>query len=208
MTAESAAFARAFDVSRETLERLEAYADLLRRWTVRINLVSKSTLDALWERHFTDSAQLLPLGPDSAQRWTDLGSGGGFPGLVIAILAAETRPDLRVTLIESDRRKAEFLRTVARETGISTEVIAGRAEEVPGTAADVVSARALAPLKSLLPLAERHLAPGGVALLPKGAGYRQELDEALETWAFDCDNIPSRTEPGAVILKVGDIRRV
>ena len=208
MTADSAAFAREVDVSRETLERLEVYAGLLRRWTVRINLVSKTTLDVLWERHFLDSAQLLPLAPASARRWTDLGSGGGFPGLVIAILAAETQPDLRLTLIESDRRKAEFLRTVGRETGISVEVVAGRAEEVPGTAADVVSARALAPLTALLPLVERHLAPGGIALLPKGAGHRQEHKEALETWAFHCENIPSRTDPGAVILKVGDIRRV
>lgn len=208
MMADSAAFVREVDVSRETLERLEVYADLLRRWTARINLVSKSTLDHIWERHFLDSAQLLPLAPAVARRWTDLGSGGGFPGLVIAILAAEMHPDLRVTLIESDRRKAEFLRTVGRETSTSVEVVAGRAEEVPGTTADVVSARALAPLKALLPLVERHLAPGGIALLPKGAGHRQERDEALETWAFDCENIPSRTDPGAVILKVGDIRRV
>lgn len=207
MTA-SAAFAEAFDVSRETLERLDLYADLLRRWTRRINLVSKGTVEALWDRHFADSAQLLPLVPPSARRWTDLGSGGGFPGLVIAVLAAETHPDLHVTLIESDRRKAEFLRTVARETGIGTEVIVGRAEEVPGTEADVVSARALAPLTALLPLVDRHLAPGGTALLPKGAGHRRERAEALETWAFDCDNIPSRTDPGAVILKIGDIRRV
>ena len=204
---DATAFARETGVSRETLDRLEIYADLLRRWTARINLVSRTTLDELWHRHFLDSAQLFDLAPDDARRWTDLGSGGGFPGMVIAILAAERCPELDVTLIDSDARKVTFLRTVARETSVRTTVIAARAEEAAGTSADVVSARALAPLPALLPLALRHLAAGGIALFPKGAQHRDEIAEALEHWAFDCDNIPSRTEGESVILRIGDIRR-
>ena len=119
-------FAAQSNVSRETLERLDVYADLLRRWTRKINLVSKGSLEGLWTRHFLDSAQLLTLAPESSVSWADLGSGGGFPGAVVAVLAAETRPDLKVTLVESDQRKAVFLRTVLRETGVAGDVLTAR----------------------------------------------------------------------------------
>jgi len=196
------------DVSRETYDRLKTYEALLRKWNPAINLVSRKTLDQAWTRHFVDSAQIFSFAPGNARHWADLGSGGGFPGMVIAILAAEKRPQMRVTLVESDQRKATFLRSVARETGIAAEVIARRIEEVPPLGADVLSARALAPLTQLLGFAERHLCPGGIALFPKGAGHRAELDEALETWRFDVQKTPSRTEPGAVILRIGGIARV
>lgn len=195
-------------VSRETRERLDAYADLLRRWNPRINLVSASTLDDLWTRHFRDSAQLFDLAPGSPRAWVDLGSGGGFPGMVIAILAVERLPDLRVTLVESDRRKAAFLRTVAREAGVKVDVLAERIESARPLAADVISARALAPLHRLLQLSGRHLAPGGTALFPKGAGWRREVEEALEHWSFRCEEIASETSPDAAILRLGGIRRV
>jgi 16S rRNA (guanine527-N7)-methyltransferase len=196
------------DVSRETLDRLRIYHELLEKWGARINLVSRGTLGDAWPRHFSDSAQLLAHAPVEARAWTDLGSGAGFPGLVVAILAAETRPLLRVRLIEADQRKATFLRTVCRETGVSADVIPERIEAAPPSRADVLSARALAPLSDLLAMAERHLGPGGICLFPKGATYRREIADALETFAFDCEDYPSKTDSGSVILKIGGIRRV
>ncbi|MBL3568266.1 16S rRNA (guanine(527)-N(7))-methyltransferase RsmG [Rhodovulum sulfidophilum] len=197
------------DVSRETSERLSAYAALLRKWNPAINLVARSTLDDLETRHFKDSAQLFGLCPTDARHWVDLGSGGGFPGLVIAILARELAPDLHVTLIESDQRKAAFLRTVCRDLGVAaTNVIDSRIESAKPQGADVLSARALAPLPRLLDYADRHLAPGGVALFPKGARFAEELDAALASWRFDVQNHPSKTDPQAVVLKLGGIARV
>jgi len=196
------------DVSRETLARLETYAGLLEKWNPAINLVAKSTLPDLWSRHFLDSAQLFDLRPEGARRWADLGSGGGFPGLVVAILAAEEAPQMRVALVESDHRKAAFLRTVVRETGISADIHAERIETLAPLAADVLSARALAPLSQLLGFAERHLSPSGRALFPKGATYQAELTEALAQWRFDVQKTPSKTDPGSVILSIGGIARV
>ncbi|PTW50535.1 MULTISPECIES: 16S rRNA (guanine(527)-N(7))-methyltransferase RsmG [Rhodovulum] len=197
------------DVSRETSGRLSAYAVLLRKWNPAINLVARSTLDDLQTRHFDDSAQLFALCPPDARHWVDLGSGAGFPGLVIAILAADSVSDLRVTLVESDQRKATFLRTVCRDLGLATtNVIDTRIELAEPQGADVLSARALAPLPRLLDYAERHLAPGGTALFPKGARFADEIDAALASWRFDVQNHPSKTDPQAVVLKLGGIARV
>ncbi len=195
-------------VSRETIERLEIYADLLEKWNSRINLVAKPTIKDLWSRHILDSLQLFDLAADSATSWADLGSGGGFPGLVVAILAAERRPQLRVTLVESDQRKAVFLRTVARKAGIEASVLAKRIEAIAPLETDVLSARALAPLPVLLGHAERHLAPEGMALFPKGAGWRQEVKDALEHWRFRCEDIASQTSSDGAILRLGEIERV
>jgi 16S rRNA (guanine527-N7)-methyltransferase len=196
------------DVSRETNERLALYAALLRAWNPKINLVSRQTLADLETRHFADSAQLLELAPAHSTTWADLGSGGGFPGLVIAILAADRRPALHVTLVESDQRKAVFLRTVAQRAGVTVTVLADRIENIPPLGTDVLSARALAPLATLLDHANRHLRPGGTALFPKGATWRAEVDEALERWRFDCENLPSATSPDGAILRIGEIDRV
>lgn len=203
-----AAFQAATGVSRETLQRFDIYAGLLQKWNPAINLVAKTTLAHLWDRHFLDSAQLFDLAPENATTWLDLGSGGGFPGLVIAILAQERAPALRITCVESDQRKAVFLRTVIRETGINADVITARIEDLPPQAADIVSARALAPLRNLIGFAVQHLAPNGTALFPKGAQAAAELTDALEIWSFRVDEYPSRTDDQAVILKIGDIRRV
>ncbi len=196
------------DVSRETAERLAEYAALLRAWNPKINLVSKQTLADLETRHFADSAQLLALAPPDATTWADLGSGGGFPGLVVAILAAQRRPSLRVTLVESDQRKAVFLRTVAHRAGVPVTVLADRIESVSPLGTDVLSARALAPLTTLLDYADRHLALSGTALFPKGANWRSEVDEALERWRFRCENLPSATSADGAILRIGEIHRV
>lgn len=192
-------------VSRETFERLQAYAELLRKWNPRINLVSKSTLDGLWGRHIMDSAQIFDLAPKEARKWVDLGSGGGFPGLVVAIIAQELAPDLKVTLVESDQRKCAFLRTVARETGISVTVHAKRIEQIDPMNADVLSARALADLKLLLSFAERHLAKSGICLFPKGLTWEKEVKDARDSWRFSSEAIKSETEQNAVILRINEI---
>jgi 16S rRNA (guanine527-N7)-methyltransferase len=186
------------DVSRETIEKLEAYTDLIRKWTPRINLIAPGSLPDLWQRHILDSAQLLPLAPPHPLTWVDLGSGAGLPGIVVAILD----PAIRVTLIESDQRKAAFLRTCARELALSVTVLTERAESAASQAADVVSARALAPLAALLPLVVRHVGPAGIALLPKGKSASTEVTEALRTWTFDLQSYASHTNPDAAILRL------
>lgn len=201
------AFVERVDVSRETLKRLDVYAELLGRWNRKINLVSKRTLDDLWARHFLDSAQLLEFAKEGGS-WVDLGSGGGFPGTVVAILAAESRPKLMVTMVEADQRKAAFLRTVLRETGVSADVIAQRIEQTQPLEAEILSARALAPLVDLLGFAERHLATTGRALFLKGEKASIEVTEALERWRFDCETYSSKTDKEAVILSIGDVQRV
>lgn len=206
MSNERAGFLAQVDVSRETLARLDTYAALLTKWNPAINLVAPSTLDQLWTRHFLDSAQVLEIAPEG-KTWVDIGTGGGFPGLIVAILAAEKRPDLRVACIESDLRKATFLRTVAREAGVEVDVISKRIEQVAPMGADILSARALAPLAQLLGFAERHLSPNGRALFLKGANHASEVKEALEMWSFQADTYPSKTSSDAVILSLGDIQR-
>jgi 16S rRNA (guanine527-N7)-methyltransferase len=193
------------DVSRETSERLATYHGLLKKWNPKINLVSPKTLSEAPERHFDDSAQLMRFIPDTAHRLTDIGSGGGFPGLVLAILCAETHPDLHATLIESDQRKASFLRTVSRETGVPVSVISKRIEQVEHTRADVLTARALAPLTDLISFAQIHLSEGGVALFPKGKTWGNELEEARSRWKFSAQSHTSITDPSAVILEIKEI---
>ncbi|SMY07190.1 16S rRNA (guanine(527)-N(7))-methyltransferase RsmG [Flavimaricola marinus] len=192
-----------WDVSRETMAKLEQYGDLIRKWTPKINLVAPASLPDLWERHILDSAQLLPLAPTAPKTWTDLGSGGGLPGIVIAILS----PDTEVTLIESDQRKAAFLRTCTRELGLSATIRPNRIDEVAPLGADVVTARALAPLPNLLPLVARHLAPDGIALLPKGKNAQTEIDDARADWGFDLQTHTSHTNPEATILRLERITR-
>ncbi|MCC6306139.1 MAG: 16S rRNA (guanine(527)-N(7))-methyltransferase RsmG, partial [Rhodobacteraceae bacterium] len=179
----------------------------LRHWNGTINLVARGTLAEVWWRHVADSAQLLALAPAPARLWADLGSGAGFPGLVVAILAAESRPDLQVTLVEGDGRKAAFLATALRTGGVAAGLHAARAETVPPLGADVVSARAVAPLRGLLPLARRHLAPGGVALFPKGAAHGRELADALASCPLEVHKHTSRTDPDAVILEMRGLAR-
>lgn len=203
-----AAFEAETGVSRETMARLDTYSALLEKWNPAINLVSKATLPERWTRHFLDSAQILEIADKKSGLWADFGTGGGFPGVVVAILAAERTPGLRVVCVESDTRKATFLRTVLRETGVDAEVISQRVEELAPLGAAVVSARALAPLKTLLAYAERHLATDGQAIFLKGSGYEVEVRESLETWSFRLDTYPSKTDPTATILKLGDIHRV
>jgi 16S rRNA (guanine527-N7)-methyltransferase len=194
-------------VSRETFVALRTFEAEVRRWTGTVNLVSRSSLDSLWGRHVDDSAQIFHLCPPDAGRWIDLGSGGGFPGLVVAILAREMRPQLRVTLVESDQRKAAFLRQSVQKLSLDVDVQAKRIESLPPQGADVVSARALAPLADLLGFAEPHLKPGGIALFPKGARHAEEIETARKSWTFDLDIRPSAVDPDAALLIIRKFHR-
>jgi len=195
------------NVSRETQSRLETFEKIIRKWNPRINLVSRSSLTDLWQRHIIDSIQVYRSAPN-LNRWLDIGSGGGFPGLIVAILAADENPELKITLIESDQRKSVFLRTAARECGVTASVVSERIEKVDAHKADVLSARALADLNTLLGFADHHLDTGGVALFPKGVTWKKELETARQHWHFDVEPITSLTEPDAVILKIKGVVRV
>jgi 16S rRNA (guanine527-N7)-methyltransferase len=207
MTEAAEAFVGGVSVSRETFAALQAYEAFVRRWNSAINLVSKGSLQDIWARHIADSAQIFALCPPSAKHWADLGSGGGFPGIVVAILAKDSMPGLRVTLVESDLRKATFLRQAIQLLGLSAEVHSQRIESLPPLAADVVSARALAPLSDLLAFADKHLTAQGVAIFPKGARHAEEIRDARHAWSFDLDTLPSLSDSEAAILVIRNIHR-
>lgn len=196
------------DLSDDEVRKLEIYAALLRKWNPSVNLVSPASLVSSGQRHFADSIQLMKLRPSGVRRWADLGSGGGFPGMVIAILSASRGEKFDVTLVESDRRKAVFLETVSRETKTPVRVVAERIEACDPLCADVISARALAPLGRLLEYADRHLAQQGTCLFLKGEAYLSEIADARKEWSFQCDAVPSKTAPNASILRISEIHRV
>jgi 16S rRNA (guanine527-N7)-methyltransferase len=202
-------FREAFGVSRETTDRLDLYARLLETWQRTINLVASTTLPQLWHRHFADSAQLVGLAPPRARTWIDLGSGAGFPGLVAAILLAETNR-CQVTLVESDTRKCAFLREVARQTGIAVDIINARIETLSTQAriaeVDVISARALAPLDRLLELSRPLFSSGTEALFQKGRGAATEIEAARRRWAFESSCVPSLTDRDGQIVLVRALR--
>jgi 16S rRNA (guanine527-N7)-methyltransferase len=196
-------------VSRETLARLDRFADLLGHWQNSINLVSPATLPHLWTRHIADSLQLLAL-VEASKIWVDLGSGGGFPGIPVAAALADIA-GAEVHLVESNRKKAAFLREAVRVTGAPAKVHAMRIEDfVAGFSGrpDVVSARALAPLKELLEAAYPLLKTGAVGLFPKGQDVEAELTEAAKCWKFDCKLIPSLTSPEGQVVVIHNPARV
>jgi 16S rRNA (guanine527-N7)-methyltransferase len=189
------------DVPRETVERLTLFVRLVEKWQKAQNLIAASTLPDIWRRHVADSAQLLALMP-KANRWLDLGSGGGFPGIVLAIVLAPM-PGARVHLVESDRRKCAFLRTAIRETGAVAKVHEGRIEDVvqPGRFdVDLVTARAAAPLTRLLAWSAPVIGQGRAqGLFPKGRDFRREVAEAALAWDFDLVELPDRIDDGAIL---------
>jgi 16S rRNA (guanine527-N7)-methyltransferase len=197
------------DVSRETFDDLAAFESLFRKWAPAINLAAPSALGQLWDRHIIDSAQLFAIRPQ-AEMWLDLGSGGGFPGLVTAILT-KPNPMAEVDLVESAGKKAAFLRTVAAELSLRVRVHHARIEDVARTQAlrpDVVTARALAPLPKLLALAEPWLTHGATGLFQKGRDYAREVAESRDDWSFDLLEHRSVTEPGAAILEISSLKRL
>ena len=192
------------DVSRETRDQLEAMVHVLMRWQKAINLVGKATLEDIWTRHILDSAQLAPLIPPTAQTLVDLGSGAGFPGLVLAAC----RPNLEVTLVEADARKAAYLGEAARRMGLAKppKIVIGRIEAIPSAKADVVTARALAPLRQLLAWASPHRSDTAICLFHKGKGWQAELAEAMKEWDISYQSLSSVTDRDAVLLRIGDYR--
>ena len=196
------------NVSRETFLRLKEYEKLLFKWNAKINLVSKSTLDNFWNRHVLDSAQFLSSVGEKAGKWVDLGSGGGLPGLVVAILSDEIEPVNKLFLVEADVRKAVFLKTVCRELGLKVEVYNNRIEELPPMSANIVSARALAPLKTLCLYAKNHLAKDGEAVFAKGENWKAELVEAQKKWIFSYEAVKSTLHEGSVVLVLRGIKSV
>jgi len=192
------------DVSRETEDRLEILVQTVERWQRAINLVARSTLADIWFRHLLDSAQLVPLLPRHVRSLTDLGSGGGFPGLVLAAL----RPDLDITLIDSDARKGAYLAEAARRMTLPNlpRIMTGRTETVRPARADVVTARALAPLHQLLSWAVPHRNDPAICLFHKGKGWQGELTEARQGWDIEAQLFPSVTDRDAVLLSISDYR--
>lgn len=195
-------FRAAAGVSRETSERLAAYVDLLGQWNRRVNLVGRATMADVWRRHVLDSAQLFPQLPPDARTVVDLGSGAGFPGLVLAILGV---PDMH--LVEADGRKAVFLREAARVAAARVTVHAGRIEDMPGLAADAVTGRALADLPRLLDLAEKFVTSRTICLFLKGRNAAQELTEARKTWKMRDTLLPSLSDPEGSILRLESVVR-
>ena len=182
--------------------RLRQFADLLLRWNATLNLIAARDASVVWDRHIQDSLQLVPLMPAGVTRAIDLGTGGGFPGLVLAIATG-----VRFDLIESDRRKASFLRTAVLEIGAPATVHCCRIEDAAVEPAALVTARALAPLPRLLPLAARFLTSDGVCLFLKGAKVEEELTAASVDWSMAVERIPSRTGADGVVLRIGGLRR-
>ncbi len=197
-----AEFAAATGVSRETLKRLENYADLLRDWNACHNLVSARSLEDLWRRHIWDSAQLAPLVPASAKTLVDLGSGAGFPGLVLAELL---RDRVAVTLFEATAKKCAFLAAAARNMDLPIAIENTRMEDVAFQSFDVVTARACAPLPKLLGYAQHFTAPDSVCLFLKGQNLGSELTEAHKSWRMKFRQFPSLTDPSGAILELREL---
>ena len=195
------------NVSHETIQRLEAFEALLLKWNPRINLISKSDTDRVWQRHILDSAQIFDHVDQPVTTWLDLGSGGGFPGIVCAILALENRSSVNFHLVESDTRKAIFLRQAASDLSLPVLVHAMRIEAFGGGAVDVITARALAALPELLDLSQKHIGPDTQLLFPKGRKAETELVQASLSWDMKVQRIPSLTDSEATILRLSGVTR-
>lgn len=195
------------DVSHETIAELEKFSDLVTKWTAKINLISKNDATDIWNRHIIDSTQIFSLAPKTGH-WVDMGSGGGFPGIVAAIMSKTEGSTRHFTFIESDQRKCAFLRTAIRELGLTAKVYTERIEVLEPQHADILTARALADLSALLCFADRHLSPDGVAIFPKGANWKAEVTAANRVWSYQYEAVKSTTNSAAAVLKIKDIKIV
>jgi 16S rRNA (guanine527-N7)-methyltransferase len=199
-------FAAASGVSRETLSRLKLYASMLEDWNARHNLVSRASMIDLWRRHFWDSAQLSALVPSGAKNLVDLGSGAGFPGLVLAEILRE-RPGFRAVLYEATAKKCRFLEAVTERLALPAEIRQRRIEEAESKTFDVITARACAPLVKLLPYAQAFWGKNAVALFLKGQNVEVELTEAHKSWRMELVRHPSQSDPSGVILEIRELHR-
>jgi 16S rRNA (guanine527-N7)-methyltransferase len=194
-----------FSVSRETERLLRDFEQQILKWTRSINLISQSTTQEVWTRHIIDSLQLMDIVPPEPRTWLDLGSGGGLPGIVVGIVARERWPMTRLTLVESDTRKAAFLKLMLKRYDLQGDVRQERAEHLGQFDASVLSARAFAPLDGLIQLGQVLMAPDGVGVFPKGRSFRDEIDKARERWRFKLVEKTSIIDPDSRILVVSEI---
>ena len=197
-------FAAASAVSRETLNQLKRYAELLENWNSRHNLVSRASMAGVWQRHFWDSAQLGPLIPASAKTLVDIGSGAGFPGLVLAVI----RPELEIVLLEATAKKCRFLQTVASDLRLNVQICHQRIEDTKPQPFDVITARACARLTELLAYAQRFWGKTTRALFHKGQNVASELTDARKSWRIEAEQHPSRSDPSGIILEIRELQRV
>jgi 16S rRNA (guanine527-N7)-methyltransferase len=195
------------NVSRETFSLLERLGTIVEKWNKNINLISKSTVPNLWERHILDSVQIYYAAQGNFKRWLDIGSGAGFPGLVVAILASEKSDDSEIVLVESDKRKCAFLHTVRRELNLNLSIINNRIDDCDAQNADIISARALANLTKLFELSFKHMCENTTFIFPKGRSWREEIVAAEKTWNFSWEAVNSITDSQAVVLKIGELSR-
>ena len=198
-------FVKSLNVSRETLNYFYEYKTLLSRWNEKINLVSKHTLEDIWQRHFLDSGQIIKNVEVSGKRWVDVGSGAGFPGLVVALLLRDRKVDCDLVLVEKNPKKAFFLNEVIRKLNLSVEVVNDNIYTLEPLNADILTARAFSELNNLMEIAFRHRKKDGICLFLKGENYRVELDKTLNYWFFDYDIVDSLSSSSGKIIRVKNI---
>ena len=198
-------FIKSLNVSRETLKGFYEYKTLLFKWNKKINLVSKNTLLDIWERHFLDSGQIINHVEASGKRWVDVGSGAGFPGLVVALLLRDRKIDCDLVLVEKNPKKGFFLNEVIRKLNLSVEVVNDNIDTLEPLNADILTARAFSELNNLIEIAFRHRKKEGICLFLKGENYRIELDKTLNYWFFDYDIVDSLSSSSGKIIRVKKI---
>ena len=198
-------FVKSLNVSRETLKGFYEYENLLSKWNEKINLVSKNTLVDIWERHFLDSGQIIKHVEASGKRWVDVGSGAGFPGLVVALLLRDKKIDCDLVLVEKNLKKGFFLKEVIRKLNLSVEVVNDNIDTLEPLNADILTARAFSELNNLIEIAFRHRKKEGICLFLKGENYRIELDKTLNYWFFDYDIVDSLSSSSGKIIRVKKI---
>ena len=198
-------FVKNLHVSRETLNGFYEYEALLYKWNEKINLVSKNTLVDIWERHFLDSGQIIKHVEASGKRWVDVGSGAGFPGLVVALLLRDRKIDCDLVLVEKNPKKGFFLNEVIRKLKLNVEVVNDNIYTLERLNADILTARAFSELNNLIEIAFRHRKKEGICLFLKGENYRIELDKTLNYWFFDYDIVDSLSSSSGKIIRVKKI---
>ncbi|MFL2812333.1 MAG: 16S rRNA (guanine(527)-N(7))-methyltransferase RsmG [Paracoccaceae bacterium] len=189
-------------VSRETCDLLRVYYDMLINWNKKINLVSRKSINTSWNRHFLDSAQLWLYLPKEANKWLDFGSGAGFPGLVIAFISKELKPDLKIVLVEKNKKKALFLSKVVNEIGLNVEIFSSNVESIKPQKADVITSRAFGKLDHLLKISYKHQNKDTTSLFPKGRSFTDEIIMSKKNWSYELEKIKNIIDNNSFILKI------
>ena len=189
-------------VSRETCDLLRVYYDMLISWNRKINLVSRKSINTSWNRHFLDSAQLWLYLPKKANKWLDFGSGAGFPGLVIAFISKELKPDLKIVLVEKNKKKSLFLSEVVNKTGLNVEILSNNVETIKPQRADVITSRAFGKLDHLLKISYKHQNKDTTALFPKGISFTEEIIISKKNWSYELEKIKNIIDKNSFILKI------